>query len=281
MTEVRIIVHCLVQNEGRFIWYAINSVLPYVDKIMIWDMSSIDGSREIIESIKSSKIEFKEVPPGTLEGLTKQRQRMLDETSSDYTWIMILDGDEIWPDKPIKVVTDFARSHPEYESIVVRTNNLVGDIFHRLPESAGKYSLAGQVGHLALRFMNSKMIPGLNVQKPHGQQGFYDGDNCLVQNRDQSKIKFIDVYYHHATHLQRSIQRSSDLVVPKRDQKLKHELGEKIPAHQIPEVFFREDRPGTVPDVTLRAPIYFWLISFILTFPRRLKRIFFPGKHGY
>lgn len=281
MKKVKIVAHCLAQNEGRFIWYAINSALPFVDKMMVWDMSSMDGSDEIIKSIKSDKIEFKKVPPGTPEGLTKERQKMLEETPNEYTWVMILDGDEVWPEKSIRAVTDFARIHPEYESIVVRTNNLVGDIYHRLPESSGRYHLAGRAGHLALRLMNAKLIEGLYVSRPHGTQGFFDGDDRLVQDRDQKKIKFIDTAYHHATHLPRSLERVGDAVVPKRLMKLKYELGETIPVDQIPEVFFAKNKPEIVPDVTAPATILFWLKAGLLTIPRRIKRILFPGKHGY
>jgi len=56
MKKFKIVVHCLVKNEENFIWYAINSVLPFVDKIMIWDNDSTDKTIEIIKSIHSPKI---------------------------------------------------------------------------------------------------------------------------------------------------------------------------------------------------------------------------------
>lgn len=281
MKPSRIVVHCLVQNEGRFVWYAINSVLPFVDRMMVWDMGSTDGTWQILKNIKSKKIETKQVPAATdPNDLTKVRQLMLEATDGGCTWIMILDGDEVWPEKSIRTVTDYVRTHPEHESIVVRTNNLVGDIYHRLPESAGKYHLAGRVGHLALRLMNQKKIKGLHVFRPHGLQGFFDSGDRLVQDRDPKKIKFIDVYYHHATHLPRSLETTGDSIVPKRKQKLKYELGEKIPEDQIPEIFFRS-RPADVPEITAPASRIFWLKAALLTLPRRLKRTFLPGKHGY
>ena len=51
----------LVKNEERFLWYAINSILPFVDKIMIWDTGSTDKTVEILKLITSPKISFKEV----------------------------------------------------------------------------------------------------------------------------------------------------------------------------------------------------------------------------
>ena len=59
----KIIVHCLVANEERFVWYALQSVLPYVDQVMVWDTGSTDKTVEIIKAIKSPKIIFKELIP--------------------------------------------------------------------------------------------------------------------------------------------------------------------------------------------------------------------------
>ncbi|MBU1256082.1 hypothetical protein KKA49_00135 [Patescibacteria group bacterium] len=74
MTRIKIIVHCLVKNEERFIWYAIKSVLPFVDKIMVWDTGSTDKTIQIIKSIKSKKISLSVIPshplviPSVVEG---------------------------------------------------------------------------------------------------------------------------------------------------------------------------------------------------------------------
>ncbi|MBU1200455.1 hypothetical protein KJ953_02865 [Patescibacteria group bacterium] len=212
---------------------------------------------------------------------TKLRQQMLDQTPKEFTWLMILDGDEIWPTKSIKKTTQYIRKNPQTDSVVVRTHNLVGDIYHRLPESAGHYQIAGHKGHLSLRFINLKNTPGLCVKKPHGQQGYFDGQGTLIQDRDPKKIKFIDVYYHHATHLQRSATKSADRQVTKRAQKLKHQLGKKISKTQIPKVFFKS-HPKIVPSVTLKAPLSFWLKSILLTPLRYTKRLLLPvNTSGY
>jgi len=269
----KIIVHCLVRNEERFVWYSITSVLPYVDKVMVWDTGSTDRTVEIIRLIKSPKIDFKEVGSVDVNTFTQVRQQMLDATPKDYDRLMLLDGDEIWPSFGIKTATDFCHSHPESESLVVRSRNLVGDIYHCLPESAGKYHLAGHVGHLNLRFINLKKIPGLHAAKPHGQQGYFDSNDTLVQDLNPS---FLDIYYHHATHL----IRSSSFETPKRQQKLKSELGSKILLKDQPEIFFIP-HPNSVPDVTSSAPFSFWLKAALQTPPRRLKRTLFPPAHGY
>jgi len=269
----KIIAHCLVRNEERFIWYSINSVLPYVDKIMVWDTGSTDKTLDILQLIKSPKLEFKEIGQVNVATFPKVRQHMLDSTPNDYDWLMILDGDEIWPDRSIKTAVNYCRFHPESKSLVVRTRNLVGDIYHCLPESSGRYHLAGHIGHLNLRFMNLKTIPGLHAAKPHGQQGYFDSNDMLVQDLNPS---FLDVYYSHATHL----SRSSSTETPKRQQKFKLEFGDKILLKNQPEIFFIP-HPNSVPDVTSPAPFSFWLKAALLTLPRRFKRLVFPPAHGY
>lgn len=280
MLRPKIIVHCLVKNEERFIYYALKSVLPFVDHIMVWDTGSTDNTVNIIRRIRSKKISFKEVGDVDVVTLTDTRNQMLTRTPATYTWVMILDGDEVWPGKSIKTVTSYCRLHPEAESIIVRTHNLVGDIYHRLPESAGSYRLAGRKGHLNLRFMNLKSIPGLHVEKPHGQQGYYDSGKKLVQDRDPGKQKFIDVYYHHASHLPRSSSKATDALVPKRLPKQRCELGDAIPRAEIPSVFFNT-KPDIVPAVTAPMSLEFYIKAIITTPFRRLKRLLTPAKTGY
>ena len=277
----KIIVHCIVRNEARFIWYSLMSVLQYVDLAMVWDTGSTDDTVKIVSAINSPKIKFKQVGGVTVGTFTQVSQKMLEQTPKQYTWMLVLDGDEVWPAESIEKVTAFAKSHPEYESIVVRSNNLVGDIYHRLPESAGQYHLAGHKGHLALRMVNIRQIKGLHFDRPHGQRGLFDDSNQLIQDRPAAKIKFLDVAYHHATHLPRSNTRSGDLLVPKRAGKLKYELGQSIPISEIPQVFFIPGRPAIVPPVTQKASLWFWLVAAILTPLRQLKRMILTPKSGY
>lgn len=278
MNKIKIVAHCLVKNEDRFIWYSLQSVLPFVDQIMVYDTGSTDKTVEIIKSIDSPKIKFQEVGDVNAITFTDIRNQMLKETPDDTDWLLILDGDEIWPESSIKKAMGFIKVHPETDSIVVRTNNLVGDIYHRSPDWAGQYHLAGKVGHLNLRFINLKKIKGLHVEKPHGQQGYYDGDGGLIQ--DRAGVAFLDISYAHATHLQRSSNRINDLNVIKRAKKYKIELGTRVDKNEIPEVFFTK-HPILVPDVTQQAPLSYFLLACLLTIPKLLKRILIPTSHGY
>src|SRR5258708_6507251 len=184
--------HVLVKNEENFIWYSVMSVINYVDRVMIWDTGSTDRTLEIIGKIEQNgngkvlvkKLDLKYFDEGQI------RQEMLDETKSD--WFVVLDGDEIWWEDSIRKVTQFVKEQGDnYESIVVPTTNSVGDIFHYQEEQAGRYRLAGRVGHLAIRVIN-KNIPGLSSLDEHGVWGWVDGERKMIQDRTSNKIMFID-----------------------------------------------------------------------------------------
>ena len=281
---MRIVAHCLVKNEERFIWYSIMSVINYIDEVMIWDMGSRDKTVNILESLSHDsrtygKIKLKKLKNENFFNEPKIRQQMLDETESD--WFIVVDGDEIWWRNSIKKVVKIIKERgTEIESIVVPTINLVGDIFHYQDERAGHYHLAGRTGHLNLRAVK-RTIPGLYSAKPHGLWGWVDKDEKMIQDRDQKKIVFIDAPYLHATHLQRSGSIIFDREVFKRSFKLKHELGLEFPKDYFyPESFFI-DRPKIIPFVWKSMAFSFWLRSLIETPLRKIKRSLIPFKEGY
>jgi len=94
--------HCLIKNEERFIWFSVMSVIHHVDKVMIWDTGSTDDTKQICLGLKKvypDKIELKDVGECDGKRHTELRNEMIKETTTD--WIMILDGDEIWPGKAL------------------------------------------------------------------------------------------------------------------------------------------------------------------------------------
>ncbi len=273
--KAKIIAHCLVKNEERFIWYALNSVLPYVEKIMVWDTGSTDNTINIIRSINDPKIDFKQINPVDATGHTTARQQMLDATDkTKFDWLMILDGDEIWTSQALSSVSA-AMSDPQVNTLVVHSVNFVGDIYHRLPESAGQYQIGEQRGHLNLRFIRLS-IPDLQVINPHGGQT-YTSHGKPVQNQKPPELQILDTSYFHATHLIRSRQ---DNITLKRSLKFKLEIGSSIPRPQLPQLFFLP-HPQYVPDVTQPMSPTTYTLSLLLTLPRRLKRLLLPSRSGY
>src|SRR3989344_4886974 len=52
MSKKTICSHTLVRNEGRFLWFAVMSVINHVDRVLLWDTGSTDQTIEIISEIK-------------------------------------------------------------------------------------------------------------------------------------------------------------------------------------------------------------------------------------
>jgi glycosyltransferase involved in cell wall biosynthesis len=273
--------HVLVKNEARWLWYSVSSVIDHINKVLLWDTGSTDGTLEIIEGLirrYPGKVDFKQCGKVTLETFTEARQEMLRVTKAD--WFVVLDADEIWWDDSIKKVVDvIQKKGKEIESIVVPNILPVGDIFHRQEEAAGRYKIAGRVGHFNLRAVNVK-IPGLRVSGSYGRDGWVDGDNKMIQDRDPKKIAFVEAPYLHVTYLPRTL-RGKDSDVIKREMKLKHEIGRDFPYDfYYPEVFFRP-RPKIVESPWKVMDTKFKLQSFIETPLRKIKRRIWWGKPGY
>lgn len=276
-------VHTLVKNEERYLWFAVMSVIDHVDKILLWDTGSSDNTVGIIQELKKlkgEKIDFREVGEVDIEGFTKVRQQMLEQTKSD--WFMIVDGDEVWwQDSIRKVVEEINSRGDSLEGIISHYYNIVGDIYHYQEESAGKYHIDDKTGHFNIRAIN-RNIPGLHFEKPHGQQGLYDGNGVLIQDRLKEQRKFIDAPYLHFTNMVRSFSRIKDLKVPKRDFKFKYELGIPFPKDfSFPEIFNYE-RPSIVPSPWEKMTSMYFVRALIETVLKKLKRRLINSKaHGY
>jgi len=278
---MEIIVHTLVKNEDRYLWYAVMSVINYVDKIMLWDTGSTDESIQIEKEIVSrypGKAELRERKISSAGDFTRVRQEMLDATKGD--WFLMLDGDEIWWEDSIKKVIETIKSGGNNaESLIVPTVNLVGDIFHYQEKEAGRYRFGKRLGHYNLRAINRK-IPGLHSQGEHGVWGWADGEGKMIQERSPDKIKYLEAPYLHTTFLQRATGKG-DLEVIKRAKKLKREIGISFPKDfYYPEVFFRY-RPDIVESPWKVMNPKFKFRAVFETPLRKVKRRLFSGKIGY
>ena len=273
--------HCLVKNEARWLWYSVTSVIDHVDKLLLWDTGSTDNTLSIIEKLNKKypdKIIFEQRKQKTADEFTKVRQEMLTKTTSD--WFLVVDGDEVWWQESIKkLISEIRKNGDNLESIVVPTVNLVGDIFHLQPASAGKYNIAGRVGHFNLRAVNRK-IPGLQALGPHGKMGWADEEGKMIQDRSEEKIKFVKAPYLHLTNLRRSAP-GKDAQVAKRKKKLRYELGTPVALdYYYPEVFFKSV-PGFIESPWQVMSTNFKTRALIETPLRKIKRMVWKGGVGY
>ncbi len=257
---MKIWAHTIVYNEENFLWYAVKSIIDYVDKVLIWDTGSTDQTWQIIKKLKkdyADKIEIKQVGRVSREQHTQQRQKMLEGSKCD--WILLLDGDEIWWRESIKkLVGTINRQDYKLNAIVVPFFNAVGDIYHYQSQSAGEYKLLGRRGHLTIRAINRR-IPRLHLDKPYGQEGFFDGANHLIQEGNQKKILFLDAPFLHLTHLKRSGRnRGQD--------KLKYDLGISFEKNHIYPEVFNNPPPLNIPSPLTKRSLKYEFIA-MLKFP--------------
>ncbi len=276
--------HTLFKNSEKWLWFSVTSVIDHVDKILLWDTGSTDKSWEIAKLLKEKygdKIDLRQYGAVTSETFPAARQAMLDVTEAD--WFIVVDDDEIWWKESITQVVTCIKSitsntRTPTESIVVPTVNVIGDIFHKQPDNAGRYKFGDKLGHFNLRAVK-RSIEGLHSEGQHGVWGWADKDGKQIQ--DRNTFKFVDAPYLHTTFLSRTSYEASVVNVPKRKKKIKHELGLSFSLDfYYPEVFFKE-RPEIVPSPWAVMSTVYRLQSMIVTPFKKLRRLFKNEKVGY
>lgn len=259
--------HCVVKNEDRFVWFAINSVLPFLDRLIVFDTDSTDNTVQIIKSIKNKKIVFEEKGPVTPDGLTQLRNKQIEMTATDF--FMLLDGDEIWPKTSMVLLTDTLPKLPKSKlAIYCRTRNAVGDVFHYLPENTGRYHFQNRLGNYNMRIFRN--ISGLKVMGNYPLES-YTLNGVSLNNLDDH-LFFLDAWYLHATHLARSSKPDSIQNTLHRQNKFRIEEGQIMKKNELPEVFFSY-RPPFVPDPVVQQSRSYSLLARLLTPLKRIKRL--------
>jgi len=217
-----IAVNCVIKNEDQWIGFALQSVLPYVDKVYICDTGSEDSSLNIIQSLESDKIHLESKKVSSPADITNIRQEMLDKVKEN--WILFLDGDEIWPEPAIKASLESIKSNQELDFLISRYKNLIGDVYHYQEERAGKYRIQDKSGHVTIRWINKSKLKNLkfSLDYPLEQLQY---KNVALQDLANSVYKMVENPYLHATHLKRSSKSTNTF---NREKKYKYELGEKF-----------------------------------------------------
>lgn len=270
MPKVKITSHMVVKNEDRFIYYAINSVLPFVDRLFITDTGSSDKTLQIIKLIRNNKISFESKNINGPNDISKIRNNQLAETATDWFWVV--DGDEVYPQSLVKEILKLLEERGDsLEGIVVGRYDLLGDIYHYQSESVGTYNLFGRHGHYILRLLNKKRIPGLHVAGDYPNEGYYDQDGIPIIKHSPDKYKFTKGRIFHAMYLRRStLGANLNNTFNRRKEKI--ELGipmtKKVP---LPEVF-KLPHPKYVPDILNSRSVSFTLAAGIITPIKIVKR---------
>ncbi len=201
-----ITVHTIVKNEENFIWYAVKSVIDYVDKIIVFDTGSRDNTVRIIQDLVKEyplKIIFDEKGTCDKKRHTQLRQEMLALTSTD--WFMILDGDEVWTDKGMKEVLHIISENSLVECVVAPFHLCVGDVFHETIRNGG-FDVLGRRGHHSPRVF--KICNGIKWGGDYELDLLYNSKNEVFYNKENTY--FLINKYWHLTHLPRSSKDQDD-----------------------------------------------------------------------
>ena len=237
--------HCLVKNEENFIYYAIKSVITFVDHIIVFDTGSTDKTVAIIQNLAKeypNKIIFEEKGLCDQARHTQLRQEMVDRTKTD--WFMILDGDEVWTERVLGEAKKMIAANATVECLVAPFYLCVGDIFHTYYRK-GRIKILGKTDFHYPRFV--KILPGLHWQ------GDYNKDTLLDKNNEEfckvANSRFLSNKYWHVTHLRKSSKDDCDYSSGG-SRKAKRRLtyfiiGNKI-NEPIPEVLSRSERDPAV-----------------------------------
>ena len=270
MIKPNVTVHMIVKNEDRFVWYAISSVLPYVEKLLIFDTGSKDQTVKIIRSFTDNKIEFYEKQVKYSRDITTLRQEQVNMTDRDWFWIV--DGDEIYSRLLCKEILQIISNQGNnLEGIVVRRLDLLGDIYHYQDESVGTYDLFGRRGHYVLRLINKKNIPGLHVKGDYPNEGYYDITGNELINNSPAKYLFTKGRIFHAMYLKRSTL-GANLVNTFHRKKRKIELGKRINNDiSVPEIF-NSPHPEFVENSYDNRSIIYEFMAYLITPLKIIKR---------
>lgn len=255
---VKVCVHTVVKNEDIWIWYALNSVLDYVEEIFVCVNGSSDKTLEIIKTINSPKIKITEKGQLKPNQLVDLRKEQIKKTKTD--WFLVLDGDEIWPEKElIKLLTTAQNSPPQILALFNRTRNCIGDIYHYLPEAAGGYQIAGKKGNLNMRLF--RKTQDLNITGEYPLEAYVNNQGPI--SSQINNIKFADCWYLHTSFLQRSsldYQKKSGSLGKRKIP----EWGINLAKKELPEVLFKK-HPTKVAEVLKKRSFGFALQAAFFT----------------
>ncbi|MBP9670653.1 glycosyltransferase [Candidatus Woesebacteria bacterium] len=247
--------HMVVKNEDQWVSRAIQSVLPYVDTFLITDTGSSDNTINLVNSIKSPKIVFNQTKIKARSDMAKIRTLHIKLTHTP--WIWIVDGDEIYPESLVREIIT-ATKDSNYQAVVVRRYDLLGDVYHRQVESVGSYSMFGETGHLLIRLINRSKLKDLEVKGEYPLESYYSGKTC-VNDLPKERVYITKLSLFHAMYLKRS-SLGGNLPMFNRS-KYKIETGIKI--------------DGEIPKSLLGLPkrsFLYELVAHIVTPIKNLKR---------
>lgn len=172
----------MVKNEEIYVKRAIESVLPFVRQVIVYDTGSTDNTIKEIKSIRSNKILLFKSNHIDANGLTSIRNKMISQTKTE--WFMIVDGDEIYDESSLlSLLFYLPYATTEIKRIVVERKNLLSSCFGLLDS----YQYLG-------RIYRTKHVMFI---------GAYPNENPIIKNESKKSHKVFEtikpmIYHYHS-----------------------------------------------------------------------------------
>ena len=261
---MKITAHCIVKNEDSWVWFAINSVLPYVDEVLVCVNGFSDNTLKIIKSIHSSKIKITEKGSLSPREVVDVRREQIEKTNAD--WILILDGDEIWPEEQLQKLLNRARAVSNDKiALFNRTRNCIGDIFHYLRDESGNYEIGGIKGNLNLRMI--RKTADLDIVGEYPLEAYIDKNGPIA--KQDKRLEFVDCWYLHTSFLTRSSKDVNKTSGSLGRNKIP-EKGNKMLEPELPEILFVR-KPEFVPNPFFKRGFLYEILAEVITPLKMLK----------
>ena len=116
--KMKLISISMVKDEEYWIWYALTSVAPHVDEVLVFDNHSTDRTPEIVRGMRhlGDKLTLFEGFGGDSE--QENREAMLAEARRPgATHVLTVDGDEVYADDVLSFTRRLLEVHTHYPAL--------------------------------------------------------------------------------------------------------------------------------------------------------------------
>jgi glycosyltransferase involved in cell wall biosynthesis len=252
----------MVRNEEYWIWYALTSVHPHVDEILVFDNGSQDATVDVVRGMDHIADKLTLVEGFGCASEHESREAIIAEARRrGGTHMLILDGDEIWPAEQLAFqrqlltlaehdppLSDPPRNHGRPLDATPTDGALVKNIGVRVvhPGFAGPDTIAPidlQHDHDHGCYNYSVRIHGLSGLRGNGLEwglyGMVETGDQYVQSSPHTLWLARSYYFHMSWHPRSSLQRYGY-------GRASRDLGSiPAPPHVVPPaVLFRDDGPS-------------------------------------
>lgn len=192
----------MIRNENPTAFFALLSVLPGVEKAIVVDTGSTDGTIELVEEIQKEfpdKIEFHQIklPDSTGWSFQKHiapnvplgnlRAWIAEQIKTKYIWIV--DGDEVYRQSTVEKIVDFCEHWPEGKNVIhIPLLWFARDIHHLAVTDPPSYPCTGRLFKRE-GFKISGAFPG--------EMAVYDGEVILPTSKSALIIQEWEPFHHY------------------------------------------------------------------------------------